>query len=421
MRHMAPNSNQAADDGDDRPDHEGEARGDPLAIGLGRCPTRREMSGAPADSEVGAGRGRFAAGAPPPLAIGRRPRRRRRGQPFGASNCRPGTRTVYGPRPALCRRQPAVDREPAQGYDGIRRTTKKPRWPSRRAVLSSTPHFVTRRSPALAWFKSITRIPSSGWRVAPGRFLGGPGNLRVSLNGDRPDELVAVVNAVTKAYVSEVVNKEENRRPQSAGATQGTLPRLRVGTPEQDADAQAFPRLPYRPMRRHSTSSTAFSSNNWKRASRNCWMPSSSWKSPGGAGSAGGQKAAWRRSTSRRPVRQADRAGRRRPAATGRHPQGGIADGRRPGGARARFAAGESAGVRQGPGREVESSRRLASLSKELRRKMRNQATRAGAHQVEVRMALIGDQADILSARRRAQGRRGKTWASEWRDSQGRD
>jgi capsular exopolysaccharide synthesis family protein len=40
----------------------------------------------------------------------------------------------------------------------------------------------------------------------------GPEFLRVSLRGDRPKELVILVNAVTKAYLEEIVNKEFNDR-----------------------------------------------------------------------------------------------------------------------------------------------------------------------------------------------------------------
>jgi capsular exopolysaccharide synthesis family protein len=40
----------------------------------------------------------------------------------------------------------------------------------------------------------------------------GPGILRVSIKGDRPEELAHVVNAVADAYLREVVNKEHNKR-----------------------------------------------------------------------------------------------------------------------------------------------------------------------------------------------------------------
>ena len=43
-------------------------------------------------------------------------------------------------------------------------------------------------------------------------FLLGPEILSISLSGDDPQEVVTIVNAVTKAYTDEIVDKDRNAR-----------------------------------------------------------------------------------------------------------------------------------------------------------------------------------------------------------------
>ena len=103
-------------------------------------------------------------------------------------------------------------------------------------------------------------------------YKASPEVLTIKLKGDDPDELVALVNAVTNAYLQEIVNKGQVEQQARADRLKQIYTQYEDNLRNRAKTLASWPSRPAPPMSRRSASSSNSPWSKWCWHRRNYWV-----------------------------------------------------------------------------------------------------------------------------------------------------